>query len=119
MNRLPRIFNAVLFSFGLVLGLHGCTVYEVAPGVYEPVPPSTFERSWLAVIGAMEDEGVLMVQQDRAAGLVSGTLGGSGVRALLQPQADGSVRVEFNTTGDTDRSLNERIVRSYNRRMGR
>ena len=41
--------------------------------------------------------------------------------AGVRTQADGSVRVEFNTAGATgqDPQLIERISRSYDRRMGR
>ena len=41
--------------------------------------------------------------------------------ANLRAQADGSVRVELNTSGATgqDPGLIERISRSYDRRMGR
>ena len=36
----------------------GCTVYESAPGVFVTAPPSTFDRSWSAAVGAFEDHGV-------------------------------------------------------------
>jgi hypothetical protein len=119
MNRLQRIFSVLIVPFGLALGLAGCTYYEMAPGVYATTPPNTFERSWSAAIGALGDEGVLVVQQDRAAGYARGTLAGATVTAELRSQADGSVRVQFNTKDAADPSLNDRIVRSYNRRMGR
>jgi hypothetical protein len=43
------------------------------------------------------------------------------VAANVRTQADGSVRVEFNTSGATgqDPALIDRISRSYDRRMGR
>jgi hypothetical protein len=39
----------------------------------------------------------------------------------VRTQADGSVRVEFNTSGDTaaDPTLIDRITARYNQRMGR
>lgn len=120
MNRLPRISSTLLVSFALLLGLAGCTYYQTAPGVYTPLP-SAFERSWSAAIGALEDEGVRIVNMDRGAGNASGTLGGIGVTATVRTQADSSVRVEFRTSGNTaaDPTLIDRITQRYNTRMGR
>jgi len=69
----------------------------------------------------MEDEGVKIVNLDRAAGKASGTRGGISVTATVQPQADTGVRVEFNTSGNTaaDPTLINRITSRYNQRMGR
>jgi hypothetical protein len=101
--------------------LAGCTVYEVGPGVYASAPPTTFDRSWNAVAGAFEDQGVQITSEDRTAGVIRGRQGGIDVAANVRTQADGSVRVEFNTSGATgqDRTLIDRISRSYDRRMGR
>jgi hypothetical protein len=122
MNRQPRVYSALLLSLslGLVLGLEGCTYYQTAPGVYTPLP-SAFERSWSAAIGALEDEGVRIVNRDRDAGRASGTRGAIGVTATVRTQADTSVRVEFSTSGDTasDPTLIDRITQRYNLRMGR
>lgn len=38
--------------------LAGCTVYEVAPGVYATVPATTFDRSWAAARNALLDQSV-------------------------------------------------------------
>ena len=59
--------------------------------------------------------------EDRGAGIVRGTRDGINVTANVRTQADGSVRVEFNTSGATeqDPALIDRISQSYNRRMGR
>ena len=59
--------------------------------------------------------------EDRSAGVVQGSRNGIDVRATLQTQTDGSVRVAFNTSGSTgnDPELIDRITRSYNRLMGR
>ena len=119
MKQLQRIFSVLIIPFGLALGLGGCTYYEMAPGVYATTPPSTFDRSWSAALGALGDEGVQIVHQDRAAGYARGTVGDATVTAEVRSQGDGSVRVEFNSKGAADPSLNDRIVRSYNRRMGR
>jgi GH25 family lysozyme M1 (1,4-beta-N-acetylmuramidase) len=50
-----------------------------------------------------------------------GSRGPINVTANVRTQADGSVRVEFNTSGATsqDPTLIERISQSYERRMGR
>lgn len=120
MNRPPRISSALLVSFALLLGLGGCTVYQTAPGVYAPIS-STFERSWSAAVGAMEDEGVRIVSLDRDAGKASGVRGSINVTASVRTQVDGSVRVEFSTSGNTaaDPTLIDRITARYNQRMGR
>jgi hypothetical protein len=93
--------------------------------VYEPVPvaagPSRFDRAWAAAVGAMQDQGVAITEQDRARGIVRGGRGGLTVTANVLQQADGRVRVEFNTTGSlgSDPTLVDRISASYDRRMGR
>lgn len=91
--------------------------------VYEPVPvqaTSTFDRAWSAAIGALQDQGVVISDQDRAGGVLRGARGPVGVTAIVRTRADGRVQVEFNTTGTaSDPALVERISESYNRRMGR
>jgi hypothetical protein len=106
----------------LVLALvDGCTYYEVAPGVYATSAPTSFDRSWSAAVGAFEDQGVRITSQDRGTGQVRGTRDGIDVLASVRTQADGSVRVEFNTSGATarDPTLIDRISRAYDRLMGR
>lgn len=100
------------------IALSACVVYEPVPS-YQP--PPVFERSWAAAIGALQDQGVTIIEQDRATGTVRGTRGAVGVVANVRTQADGRVRVEFNTSGATgsDPDLANRISASYNRRMGR
>jgi hypothetical protein len=108
----------------------GCTYYETAPGHYvaapyvvapPPAPVSGFDRSWSAVVGAFEDQGVRITSEDRAAGVLRGTRDAIDVAACVGSQADGSTRVEFNTAGATSRDpdLINRISRAYDRRMGR
>lgn len=111
-----------ILSIGLATAatlLGGCVVYE-------PVPvghglPASLDRSWSAAVEAMRDQGVTITQQDRTAGIVRGSRGGINVTGSVQPQADGSVRVQFDTSGTTasDPTLIDRITRSYNARMGR
>jgi len=99
----------------------GCTVYQVAPGVYAPAPASGFDRSWNAALGAFADQGVAILAEDRASGVLRGRRGGIDVTANVRTQADGSVRVEFNTSGSTaqDPQLINRVSQSYDYRMGR
>lgn len=111
------------FALGLavVAALGGCTVYQTAPGVYSPVPPTSFDRSWSAAGLAMQDQGLQVLSEDRAAGVIRGRRGGIDVTAGLRQQADGSVRVQFDASGATaqDPGLLERVSRSYDARMGR
>jgi hypothetical protein len=110
---------AMLKALSVVAGslaLAACVVYEPAP----VRAPSTFDRAWAAAIGAMQDQGVAINDQDRAAGVLRGTRGPTGVTAAVRTRPDGRVQVEFNTTGtSSDPGLVERIGESYNRRMGR
>lgn len=101
--------------------LAGCTVYEVAPGVYATNQPTTFDRSWAAARNAMLDQGVRVTQEDRPTGTLRGTKSGIEVISLVRTQADGSVRVEFRTVGATavDPQLIDAISASYDRHMGR
>jgi hypothetical protein len=99
----------------VVLALAGCTYY-VAPG-----GPASFDRSWEAASGALRDQGLEIVSSDRSTGVVVGRRGMVDVSARVRSQADGSVRVEFNTPGGgaPDRDLMERVSRAYDARMGR
>jgi hypothetical protein len=121
MNRLQRVFGALSVTCGLALGIAGCVVYKTAPGEYTTMPGDSFENAWSATLGAFADEGVLIVQQDRSAGTVRGTLGDSFVTAKVQRLPDGNIRLEFGVSGDiaANAALKDRIVASYNRRMGR
>lgn len=101
--------------------LAGCVVYQTAPGVYSPYPSTSFDRSWAAAVGALGDQGVRITSEDRGAGVVRGTRDGIDVVGNVRTQADGSVRVEFSTSGATarDPGLIDRISRAYDSRMGR
>ena len=122
---MPRAIVRCFAGFSLVIFLAivaGCVVYETAPGVYVTTPPQpSFDRSWSAAIGAFQDQGVRITGEDRSAGQVRGTRDGIDVVANVRTQADGSVRVEFNTSGATGRDpgLIDRISRAYDRLMGR
>jgi hypothetical protein len=105
-----------MFVLAGSIALAACVAYEPAP--YKA--PSTYDRAWAAATGAMQDQGVTINDQDRAAGVLRGTRGATGVTAVVRTRPDGRVQVEFNTTGtSSDPGLVERIGESYNRRMGR
>lgn len=111
-----------LALFAALVGLAGCVVYDPYYPYGAPPPgPSKFDRAWGAAVGALQDQGVAVGNQDRSSGVIDGRRGGINVRARVLTQADGSVRVEFNTSGamSEDPSLPDRISRSYDARMGR
>ena len=129
MRRTLNLWSLGLATTRIVLALAcaamlaiGCTVYQTAPGYYTTSPPpNNFDRSWSAVVGAFQDQGLRVTSEDRASGVVRGTRDGIDVAANVRTQADGSVRVEFNTSGATNRDpqLINRVSSAYDRRMGR
>ena len=100
-----------------VAGLAGCVVYEPVP----TTSPAKFDRSWNAALGAVQDAGVQITSADPSTGVIRGTKDGIDVSTIVARQADGSVRVQFDTTGPTQRDpgLSNRISQAYERRMGR
>ncbi|CAG2137871.1 hypothetical protein [Cupriavidus numazuensis] len=111
---MKRILLAV-FAVVLLLLQGGCTYY----GVPAPGAPASFDRSFDAAAGAMRDEGVAVSVQDYASGSIAGNYGNTVVRASVQRQADGSVRVQFDASDSRDPNLLGRISNRYDRRMGR
>lgn len=107
---------AVIAIAGLGI-VSGCVVYEPAPAP----SPSTFDRSWSAAVAAAQDEGVQILSEDRASGVIRGFRGDQEVTISLRSQADGNVRVEMSARGPkgSDPGLAGRISRAYDRRMGR
>ena len=102
--------------------LSGCVVYEPVPVASPSLSaPQRFDRSWNAASGAMADQGLTIVSQDRGAGVIRGTRGDITIVATLQTLADGRVQVKFGSTGATsaDPDLIHRVSDSYDRRMGR
>ncbi len=99
----------------LFLTLLGCTYYAPPPG------PSTYDRAYNAMLGAMSDQGIKVTDANPSAGLITGQRGGITVVATVAPQPDGTTKVEFRTKGDInqDPNLIDRITGSYNARMGR
>lgn len=116
----------IIFTTALI---SGCYYYPPAPAYYQPAPAvyttksttSKFDQSWSAVLGALSDQGVRITTQNRGGGIIQGTRYGIEVTGSVRTQADNSVRVQFDTSGDTksDPELIQRITASYNRRMGR
>lgn len=93
----------------------------VAPYPYDYSVPASFDRSWAAAIGAMQDNGLTITSQDRATGTAVGSRSNADIVARVQQQADGSVRVEFTSrrAGNDDPGLISRVTASYHQRMGR
>ena len=112
--------RAVLAALGVASGwLAGCVVYE--PVVVSPGAPASFERSWNAAVGGAQDAGVQLTSADQATGLIRGVRDGIDVTVVVARQADGSVRVQFDAKGPTQRDPGrpERFSQAYDRRMGR
>ena len=103
--------------------LAGCVYYPPGPPYTAPVSygPSTFDRAYDAALGALSDQGLRITAQDRASGNVVGTRGALTVTATVRPQPDGTTRVEFKTSGEQpqDADISQRVLASYNARMGR
>ena len=121
MERHPRMFKMLSASLvlGLLLAIGGCP--PPPPPGRPPQTADKYDRAWSAVLGALADEQVMILQQDQAAGSMRGSLGDVTVTANVARQADGSVRVEFGASGNlaAHPNLKERLAGSYNRRMGR
>ena len=109
-------------SLFVALVLGGC--YYAPP----PTPVATgptlqqrFDESWSAAVGAMSDQGLTIVEQDRGAGVVRGSREGITITATVRTRADERIQVEFSQSGATsnDPDLMSRVSQSYHRRMGR
>ena len=104
------------FILGSVL-LAGCVVYQpvTVPG------PANFDRAWSAAVGGAQDAGVQVTSSDPSTGIIRGTKDGIDVTVVVARQADGSVRVQFDAKGPTQRDpgLSNRFSQAYDRRMGR
>lgn len=107
-------------SLFILQGLLACLVLT-ACYVPAPAPPSTYERAFNAVEGAMVDQGVRITEANRGSGIVTGVRGNITVTASVSPRADGKTQVAFRTKGDTseDPTLINRVTAAYNARMGR
>jgi len=108
----------------LLLAAGACSVALSACTYYVPttVPgaPASFDRSFSAASSAMRDNGLSVTVEDRSAGRVVGAASAGGsVSASVRSQADGSVRVQFDSQDLRDPTLLDRVVRAYEARMGR
>jgi len=116
-------YTTVTVLLCLVTLPSACTYYQTAPGTYTTSSStvSKFDQSWSAASGAFTDQGIRVTREDRNAGVIEGTRSGITVSGDIRRQADGSVRVQFDTSGDTasDPGLIDRVTRAYQRRMGR
>lgn len=114
---MPRVLRILLVQILASLLLAGCVAYA-------PVPapgPSNYDRAWSAALGGAQDAGVQVSSADPATGLIRGSKDGIGVTVAVARQADGSVRVQFDATGPSQRDpgLGNRFSQAYERRMGR
>lgn len=93
-----------------------CVAYAPAP-----YPGSNYDRAWSAALGGVQDAGVTITQTSPENGLIRGTRNGIDVTVIVVRQADGSVRVQFDSKGDirNDPQLSDRFSQAYDRRMGR
>lgn len=94
-----------------------CVAYAPAPYY----PGSNYDRAWNAALGGVQDAGVTVLQAEPENGLIRGIKNNIDVTVNVARQADGSVRVQFNRTGDKhgDPQLADRFSQAYDRRMGR
>ena len=107
-------------SLLVALMLPGC-YYPATPVSTGPTLQQRFDQSWFAAMGAMDDQGVTIDEQDRGAGVIRGSRGGIVVTATLRTRADDRIEVAFSQSGATsnDPDLISRVTDSYHRRMGR
>jgi hypothetical protein len=119
---MKTFLSRAALAAGLATALAGCYVYDP---YYHPHPhvshAAAMDRYWHAALGAMRDQGLQIVREDRTAGVIEGRRGGRTVSARVAPQSDGRYRVEFNTAGalSEDPSLPDRVSRAYDARLGR
>jgi hypothetical protein len=115
MTNLRHALLGILFA----LSLPGCVVYE--PMGVQSIAPASFDRSWNAALGAAQDVGIAVSVADRNSGRIYGRHNAADVTIGVIPQADGSLRVQFDAKNlsPQDQNLNERFSTAYNRRMGR
>jgi hypothetical protein len=114
---MPHARLLALFCLAAALSQGGCVVYDP----YMVAAPASFDRSWNAALGAAEDAGIAVSTADRGSGRIYGRRNGADVTIAVTPQADGSLRVQFDVKGlgPQDQGLDERFTQAYNRRMGR
>jgi len=114
---MSRAFCTIVAAVLAGVLLAGCVAYEP---MYYP-GGSNFDRAWNAALGGTQDAGVQVASAEPATGLIRGTKDGIDVIVTVARQGDGSVRVQFDAKGPTqkDPGLADRFSRAYDRRMGR
>jgi hypothetical protein len=114
-------FRLIVSSFACAVLLAACVAYPYPPPYTTAPTPANFDRSWDAALGAAADAGVQISSADRATGRITGSKAGAQVVIMLLRQADGSLQVSFNApdSRETNPTLNDRWLASYQRRMGR
>jgi hypothetical protein len=112
---MSRLFRILLVSC-LAGALAGCVVYEPYPA-----GGSNYDRAWNAALGGVQDAGVQISSAEPSTGNIRGAKDGIDVLVTVARQADGSVRVQFDSKGPTqnDPGLADRFSQAYDRRMGR
>jgi len=83
-----------------------------------PPEATRFEKACAAAVGAFRDAAVQITLEDCGTGQVRGSKDGVDLRANLRTLVDGSVRVEFHTSG-ANQALIHQVSRAYDERMGR
>jgi hypothetical protein len=108
-----------LLAVLLALSLAACVAY--APYPVPSTVPASVDQSWNAALGAAHDVGIAVTTADRGAGRIYGRRNAADVTISVTPQADGSLRVQFDAQGlaPQDQGLDARFTQAYNRRMGR
>ena len=107
-----------LVMFLAALSLASCVVYEPVP-VAQPTLQQRYERAWAGAAAGMADQGVTIVAQDRAGGVIRGERGATTITAIVEARPDDRIQVTFNAKGADDGGLAQRVSDSYDRRMGR
>ena len=78
----------------VALMLSGCYYpYPATPVATGPTLQQRFDQSWSAAMGAMDDQGVSIEEQDPGAGIIRGSRGGILVTATFRTRADNRLEV--------------------------
>jgi hypothetical protein len=111
-----KLLRILLTAFALSALAASCVVYE--PAYYRST--STFDRAWSAALGGLQDSGVTVTSANSSTGVISGSKDGVDVTVSLDRQADGQIKVQFDSrNSQRDPTLATRFSQAYERRMGR
>ena len=113
----PPMARSLPLLLFLAVVVTGCATLDPQGGTQTV----SVDRSWFAVVDAFADEGLRVIHEDRAAGLIEGEFKEIIVSVRVEEQDDGNVRVDFVALGEREKDpgLLQRVVRAYNRQMGR